>query len=163
MRAPKPHARLKGPYVASLLYTGVFAAYAKYHHDRADLFVMLSRAVTEDRVLALESDAQVAAVTSKLLKAFDTFGFYPDATEGLFVVADVRRPDAFSPAEKAEIAGYVAKVEALAGGTLSWYRGGYADPEHFHGAAFSNYNLWVARDELYGQTYKPSDVKAWKQ
>lgn len=57
----------------------------------------------------------------------------------------------------------VPQVEKYAGGNLAWFRGGYQDPEHFHGAAFSNYNLWVARDQLFGQTYKPSEMRAWKQ
>ena len=56
------------------------------------------------------------------------------------------------------------QVEAYAGGNLAWYRGGFKDPEHFHeGSAFSNYNLWVLRDQLVPATYKPSDIKVWQQ
>ena len=141
---------------------GVFAAYAKYKHDRADLFVPLSRALNEDRLLALP-DAELGPAVTSLVRAFETFGFWPEATEALFVIASVKRPAAFGPAEKADIDAAIAKVEAAAGGNLGWLRGGYADPEHFHGAHFSNYNLWALRDELTAESYKPADFKVWKK
>lgn len=88
---------------------GVYRAYAKYHHDRADMFVMLARAISEDKILEM-NDADASYTVSSLLKAFDTFEFWPDATEGLFVVADIKRPEAFTPAQKADITSYIAKV-----------------------------------------------------
>lgn len=53
-------------------------------------------------------------------------------------------------------------MRAAAGGKLSWVDGGYAE-EHYHGAAWGDYNLWVARDELFPQYYRPSDVKVLRQ
>jgi hypothetical protein len=64
--------------------------------------------------------AQLARTVMDLLTSFDRFGFWPDATEGLFVVAD-QRASAFSEAEKSQIAAIVAKVEGLAG-SLPYYR-----------------------------------------
>ena len=122
----------------------------------------LSRALNEDRLLALP-DAELGPAVTSLVRAFETFGFWPEATEALFVIASVKRPAAFGPAEKADIDAAIAKVEAAAGGNLGWLRGGYADPEHFHGAHFSNYNLWALRDELTAESYKPADFKVWKK
>jgi len=141
---------------------GVFAAYAKFKHDRADMFVPLARAVNDDKLAALP-DAQLGPTVMKLLRAFDAFGFFPEATEGLFVLATVKRAAAFSPADKADVEAMVKKVEGFVGAPLAWYRGGYADPAHFHGAPFTNYNLWALRDELTAETYKPSDFRAWKK
>lgn len=39
-------------------------------------------------------------------------------------------------------------------GSLPWLDGGYKDWEHFHGAPFGDYQLWVMRDELIPQYYK---------
>lgn len=39
-------------------------------------------------------------------------------------------------------------------GQLGWLDGGYKDEEHFHGAPFGDYQLWVMRDELIPQYYK---------
>lgn len=139
----------------------VFGAYAKYGHDRADAFVPLARAINEDKLLELEN-AELHDAVMTYLRAFNKLEFWPDATEGLFVVSE-KRPAAFQESEKAEIQAIVQKVEAYAGGHLTWYRGGYKDPEHFEGAVFSNYNLWVFRDELVPDSYKPTDVKVLKE
>jgi hypothetical protein len=145
-----------------------------------------------------------------LLASFDRFGFWPDATEGIFVVAD-QRATAFSEAEKSQIAAMVAKVEGLAG-ALPYYRcvrggssrvcgcfgcraaagigvgqgvravlgidgrsppappslpppprEGHKDPGHFHGPGWGEYNLYVMRDELVPQYYKPSDIRVLRQ
>ncbi len=39
--------------------TAVFEAYAKYGHDRADLFIPLARAIFEDRLKALGDKVSV--------------------------------------------------------------------------------------------------------
>lgn len=135
----------------------VFKAFAKYGHDRADLFVALSRGLLESRLKELD-DKQLASTLMDLLAAFDRFGFWPDATEGLFVVAE-QRAAALGEADRARVAGYVAKVEALAG-ALPYYRGGHKDPDHFAGPGWGQYNLYCMRDELVPQYYKPTDIRA---
>ena len=52
------------------------------------------------------------------------------------------------------------QVRAAAGGSLPWLDGGWKDWEHFHGRPFGSYNLWVARDELFGKYYSPASAKA---
>jgi hypothetical protein len=81
-------------------------------------------------------------------------GFKTDCTEALLLVAE-QRPSAFQGADSATIAEAGARLRAQAGGSLPWLDGGHKDPAHFHGRAFGGYNLWVARDELFGQYYKP--------
>ncbi|GBF92246.1 hypothetical protein Rsub_05329 [Raphidocelis subcapitata] len=133
-----------------------FAAYAKFGRDRADLFIPLARAVHEDRLRALE-DPELRATVVGLLAAFSKLHFWPDCTEALFVIAD-QRPAAFQGADNAVIQEAIARMRAATGGSLPWYEGGFKDWEHFHGRPFGDYNLWVVRDELYGQTYRPSDI-----
>lgn len=71
---------------------------------------------------ALPCPLQLARAVMDLLTAFDRFGFWPDITEGLLVLAE-QRPAGFTEPEKAWLAGCVAKVEGLAGG-LPYYRWG---------------------------------------
>ncbi|KAI8466697.1 MAG: hypothetical protein J3K34DRAFT_432899 [Monoraphidium minutum] len=139
----------------------VFQAYAKFGHDRADLFIPLARAIHEDRLRAL-SDADLRTAVTGLLGAFSKLHFWPDCTEALFVAAE-QRPAAFTGADAAVVQEAIARMRAVTGGSLPWLDGGYKDSEHFHGKPFGDYNLWVARDELYGQTYKPSDAAAAKR
>lgn len=133
-----------------------FAAYAKFGHDRADLFIPLARAVHEDALRSLE-DGELRATVVGLLAAFSKLHFWPDCTEALFVIAE-QRPSAFQGADNAVIQEAIARMRATTGGSLPWYDGGFKDWEHFHGRPFGDYNLWVVRDELYGQTYRPSDI-----
>ena len=55
------------------------------------------------------------------------------------------------------------QLRSYTGGPLPWFDGGYKDEEHFHGNPFGQYNLWVARDDLFPQYYKPSDIKVLKE
>lgn len=140
--------------------TACLAAYAKYGHDRADLFTTLARTVHEDRLKKL-SDEELRATVMGLLRAFNKLEFWPDCTEALLVAAQLK-PGAFG-ADAAEIASITTKLEGYAGGKLPWLDGGYLDWEHFHGKPFGDYNLYVLRGELDAQYYKPSDYKVWKE
>jgi len=148
-------------YLPVTVVSKVLGAYAKFAHDRTDLFVLLARAVTEDKLLALDSDVRRDTVLT-LLKAFEKFEFWPDVTEGLFLVVD-NSPAVFSETDTAYVKGLVSKVEALAGGALPYYKEGFKDPAHYHGPAFGDYNLWVFRNSLLPSYYSPTAVKAWKQ
>lgn len=123
-----------------------FAAYAKYGHDRADLFIALARAIHEDSLRALDGAALKATVTP-LLSAFIKMHFWPDCTEPLILIAEART----GSADASVVADATARLRAVSGGSLPWLDGGYKDWEHFHGKPFGSYNLWVARDELFGQ------------
>jgi len=141
---------------------GVFAAFAKYRVDRGDLFIPLSRGIFEDKLKALEGK-EFGQVAGSLLSSFKTLEFWPDATEAILVEAKLRPPGSLSPSEQAIAAEVEAKLRSYTGGPLPWLDGGYKDEEHFHGGAFGQYNLWVARDDLFPQYYKPSDVKVLKE
>jgi hypothetical protein len=118
--------------------------------------VGLARAINEDRLMKLPAEERGAVVLS-LLRSFDTLGFWPDATEGLLVVAD--NTPALTDAERSEVAGIKAKVAAAAGGELKYYNEGTKDPEHYHGPAFGDYNLWAFRDSLLPKYYSPSALR----
>jgi protein phosphatase 1 regulatory subunit 42 len=135
----------------------LFAAYAKYEVDRGDLFVTLARCIHEDRLKALD-DPQLKEVVGSLLQSFKALHFYPDCTEALLVAARLR-PQAMGPTENTLAAEVEKELRGHAPeGKLAWLDGGFKDPDHFHGQAFGSYNLWVTRDELISQYYKPSDV-----
>lgn len=134
-----------------------FAAFAKYEVDRGDLFVALSRTIHEDRINAL-SDNDLKQVVGSLLGSFKALGFYPDCTQALLVAGRLK-PFVFGPAENTLMAEVEAELRSHApDGQLGWLDGGYKDWEHFHGGAFGDYQLWVMRDELIPQYYKPSDI-----
>jgi len=141
---------------------GVFAAYAKYRCDRGDLFIPLARAIFEDRLKALE-DKEFAKVVGSLLSSFKSLEFWPDCTEAILVEAKLRPAGTLSPSDQSLTAEVEAKLRSYTGGPLPWFDGGYKDEEHFHGNPFGQYNLWVARDDLFPQYYKPSDIKVLKE
>eukprot|EP00882_Tetradesmus_deserticola_P002943 GHRQ01003127.1.p1 GENE.GHRQ01003127.1~~GHRQ01003127.1.p1 ORF type:complete len:386 (+),score=202.65 GHRQ01003127.1:188-1345(+) len=135
----------------------LFSAYAKYEVDRGDLFVTLARTIHEDRLKELD-DGALKEVLGSLLGAFKALAFYPDCTQALLVAGRLR-PSALGPAEQALMADVEAALRDHAPeGKLPWLDGGFKDWEHFHGSSFGSYNLWVARDELVPQYYKPSDI-----
>jgi protein phosphatase 1 regulatory subunit 42 len=134
-----------------------FAAYAKYEVDRGDLFVALARNIHEDRINALDN-GQLKQVLGSLLGSFKALGFYPDCTQALLVAGRLK-PHVFGPAENTLMAEVEAELRGHSpSGQLPWLDGGYKDWEHFHGAPFGDYQLWVMRDELIPQYYKPSDI-----
>lgn len=135
-----------------------FAAYAKYEVDRGDLFVVLARCVHEDAIKAL-GDGELKQVVTSLLGSFKALGFWPDCTQSLLVAARLRPGAGWGPADNALLAEVEAELRAQAAdGVLPWLDGGWKDPAHFHGGAFGSYQLWVTRDELLPQYYKPSDI-----
>ncbi|WIA18589.1 hypothetical protein OEZ85_010030 [Tetradesmus obliquus] len=135
----------------------LFSAYAKYEVDRGDLFVTLARTIHEDRLKALD-DEELKAVLGGLLGAFKSLSFYPDCTQALLLAGRLR-PSALGPAENALMVEVEAALrEHAPEGQLPWLDGGFKDWEHFHGTAFGSYNLWVAREELVPQYYRPSDI-----
>jgi hypothetical protein len=133
----------------------VFAAYAKYGCDRADLFVSLARSVDEDRLRALP-DAELGKIASSLLGSFKKLDFWPDVTEALVLAGKTRA----GVSVDAGLAEHAAKKLAAGGGAGSaWLEGGYKDPEHFHGRAFGEYNMYVLRDELMPKYYSPAAAR----
>lgn len=134
-----------------------FAAYAKYEVDRGDLFVALARNIHEGRLNEL-NDEQLKTVVGSLLSSFQSLGFYPDCTQALLVAGRLK-PHVMGPAENTVMAEVEAELRShVSDGALPWLDGGYKDWEHFHGDAFGDYQLWVMRDELIPQYYKPSDI-----
>lgn len=73
------------------------------------------------------------------------------------------RPGALSASDQALVTQTLDKLKELNGGKLPYFEEGYKDPEHYHGPGFGDYNLWVARDELISEYYKPTDVKVLKE
>lgn len=135
----------------------LFAAYAKYEVDRGDLFVTLARCIHEDRLNPLD-DSQLREIVGSLLRSFKSLQFYPDCTEALLVAARLR-PNAMGPAENSLMAEVESELRGHApDGKLPWFDGGFKDPDHFQGQPFGSYNLWVTRDELFPQYYRPSDI-----
>ncbi|KAF6253669.1 hypothetical protein COO60DRAFT_1463078 [Scenedesmus sp. NREL 46B-D3] len=135
----------------------LFSAYAKYEVDRGDMFVALARTIHEDRLKGLGDD-ELREVLGGLLGAFKALAFYPDCTQALLVAGRLRA-SAMGPAENALMADVESALRDHAPeGKLPWLDGGFKDWEHFHGTGFGSYNLWVARDELTPQYYKPSDI-----
>jgi hypothetical protein len=130
----------------------VFAAYAKYGVDRADLFVALSRAISEDRLRPLADD-ELGRVASSLLGSFKALDFWPDVTEALVLAARTR------PGVSVDAALLAAAADKV--GASAWLEGGYKDPEHFHGAAFGEYNMYVLRDELTPKYYSPAAARLY--
>jgi hypothetical protein len=130
----------------------VLAAYAKYGVDRADLFVTLTRAVNEDRLRPLP-DSELSRVCSSLLSSFKTLDFWPDVTEALVLAAKTR------PGVSVDAALLDAASKKL--GSSAWLEGGYKDPDHFHGKAFGEYNMYVFRDELTPKYYSPAATRAF--
>jgi protein phosphatase 1 regulatory subunit 42 len=154
----------------------VLAAYAKYGVDRADLFVCLSRAVSEDRLRPLP-DGELGRIASSLLASFKALDFWPDVTEALVLAARVRpgvsvdaalvehaaRKLAASSGGGGAAAGASAPAGAGGGGGgggSPWLEGGYKDAEHFHGKPFGEYNMYVLRDELTPKYYSPAAARA---
>ena len=135
----------------------VFAAYAKYGCDRADLFVSLARALDEDRLRPLP-DAELGKIATSLLQSFKTLDFWPDVTEAL-ILAGRTRPGVSVDGGLAEFAAKKVAGGAAGGGGSKWLEGGYKDPEHFHGAAFGEYNMYVLRDELTPKYYSPAAAR----
>lgn len=129
----------------------VLSAYAKYKVDRADLFVALTRAISEDRLRPLP-DSELSRVASSLLASFKALDFWPDVTEALVLAAKTR------PGVSVDASLLDAAAKKLGGS--AWLEGGYKDPEHFHGRAFGEYNMYVLRDELTPKYYSPAAARA---
>lgn len=136
----------------------VFAAYAKYGVDRADLFVSLARSINEDRLRPLP-DAELGKVATSLLQSFKKLDFWPDVTEALVLAGKVR-PGVSVDGALAEFAAKKLAAGAGASASSPWLEGGYKDPEHFHGRAFGEYNMYVLRDELTPKYYSPAAARA---
>lgn len=138
----------------------VYASYVRYRVDRGDLFVALARCVYDLKIKALD-DKELAQVASSLFRSWLALDFWPEASEPLLLEAKLR-PGSFTAADQAVVAEAEEKLRAAHGGKLSWVDGGH-DEDHFHGNNWGDYNLWVARDELFPQYYRPSEIKVMKQ
>lgn len=140
-----------------------FAAYAKFNHERCDLLIQLTRGVCDEEIERL-APADRRNVVMSILRAFAHFNFWPEVTQSLFVLTKLRGSD-YSPADMAEVAGYVAKVEGLYG-PLTYYNGGYKNPaKHYHEHAthtLENYQMHVFRDSLTPKSYSPLSVRPMK-
>ncbi|KXZ54799.1 hypothetical protein GPECTOR_4g870 [Gonium pectorale] len=141
-----------------------FAAYAKYEHERGDLFTALARGFSEASLLKLSGQERKAAVL-KTLRAFHAFQFWPEATEALLYAA---RSDsaAYSADELKEVDKYQALLEDAVGGELRVFKeGDDVDAVHWYGhhtPAPPSYQLYVFRDALVPKQYSPAGMRPLK-
>jgi hypothetical protein len=140
------------------------AAYAKFNHDRGDLFVTLTRGISEVGLSKLDAKARRDAVASGL-QALSTLEFYPSQTDALLYFTKTE-PEQYS-AEELKVAEKVtAAIEAQTGGKLQTYVYSHdEDATHWYGHhqhAPSQYELYIFRDSLVPDSYSPASMRSKK-
>lgn len=141
------------------------ATYAKFGHERADLFLTLSRGISELALGALDKPARKAAVVDALT-AFKKFNFYPEQVDALLYYTE-SESDLFSTDELALASSVKAAVESQTGGKLSVYReNDDEDAAHWYAHhlphAPAHHELYVFREALVPKSYSPQAFRAGK-
>lgn len=140
------------------------AAFAKFKHERADLFVTLARGISEVGLSKLEKDARKTAVISAL-RALEAFNFYPEQVDALLYYANAEASE-YSADEVKDIQRIQFAVESQVGGKLDTYVPNHAeDAVHWYGhhqAAPARYDLYVFRDSLVPTSYSPATMRSQK-
>lgn len=141
------------------------AAYAKFRHDRGDLFVALCRGISEVGLSKLSAADRKAAVVTGL-KALTALNFYPEQVDAMLYYTKTDA-GAFSADELKLADEVVAAVEAQTGGSLQTYEYSHdEDATHWYGhhqAAPSQYELYVFRESLVPESYSPVALRPKKQ
>jgi hypothetical protein len=140
--------------------TDALAAYAKFGHDRGDLFVTLARGISEVGLGKLSSEARAKCVATGL-SALSSLKFYPEQVDALLYYTK-SQPSAFSADELKLADAVTAAVEAQTGGSLQTYEPSEEDATHWYGhhtAAPSAYELYVFRESLVPTSYSPEALR----
>ncbi|GFR50356.1 hypothetical protein Agub_g12566 [Astrephomene gubernaculifera] len=141
-----------------------FAAYAKFEHERGDLFTALARGFSEQSLGKLDDETRKAVVL-KALRAFHAFQFWPEATDALLYAAKSSAAT-YSADELKEVEKYQTLVEDAVGGELRVFKeGDDVDSVHWYGhhtSGPSSYQLYVFRDSLVPKQYSPASMRPMK-
>ncbi|PNW80982.1 hypothetical protein CHLRE_07g338050v5 [Chlamydomonas reinhardtii] len=141
-----------------------FAAFAKYEHERGDLFVALARGFSELSLAKLGAEERKGTVL-KALRAFHRFNFWPDATEALLHAAKGLE-GSLSADEAKEVEKYQKLLEDAAGGEFKVFKeGDDVDGVHWYGhhtQAPTGYSLYVFREALVPKQYSPASMRPIK-
>jgi len=142
---------------------GALAAYAKFGHDRGDLFVTLTRGISEVGLAKLDAKTRRDTVAAGL-HALSALEFYPEQADALLYYTKTQ-PEQFSNEELKEAEKVTAAIEAQTGGKLQTYTPSDEDAVHWYGHhqhAPAHYDLYVFRDSLVPDSYSPAALKANK-
>lgn len=139
-------------------------AYAKFSHERADVFVTLARGISEVGLGELSAEARRNAVVTAL-RALKKFNFYPEQVDALLYYTE-SESSAYSADELSDAAAVKAAAEAQAGGKLAVYTpNAEEDAAHWyahqsHGpAAGAGAQLYALRDNLVPKSYSPAGFR----
>jgi len=144
------------------------AAYAKFSHERADVFVTLARGISEVGLGELSAESRRTAVVTAL-RAFKKFNFYPEQVDALLYYTE-SEAGAYSADELADAAAIKAAIEAQSGGKLAVYKENaeedaahwYAHQSHGTAGGHSQAELYVLREALVPKAYSPAAFRGQK-
>lgn len=141
-------------------------AFAKYNHERADVFVTLARGLSEVSLAELSAESRRTTVVTAL-RALKKFSFYPEQVDALLYFTE-SEASAYSADELADAAAIKAAAEAQVGGKLAVYTPNPdEDAAHWYahqtqGPAAPAAQLYALRDALVPKSYSPAGFRHTK-